>query len=185
MKYFALIDDVHIPGRWHLGEVVERGSNLPLEELWTGKSVREGLSAVVEITHRGTALDFCLTSFAVPVAKAKLAHAIALVADSDLQPLPVEVPGHRGFAVLNSVRLIQCLDEKRSEFMKWTEKDHRADLAGQYRMVTKLKIDGRQVPADAHFFRIEGWPIALIISEQVKSAMETTGCLGAKFEDVT
>jgi hypothetical protein len=77
-----------------------------------------------------------------------------------------------------------CLDEKRSEFTKWTKNDHRADLAGQYRMVTRLRILTEQVPRDAHFFRVEGWRIALIVSEGVKEAMERVGCLGAKFVEV-
>jgi len=114
-----------------------------------------------------------------------LAHVIEQIANGDIQRLPLDIPGHEGFEVLNSIRLIKCLDETRSEFTKWTDKDHRADLAGQYRMVTKLKIDTSQLPPSCHFFRIEGWPIGLIVSEDVKAAMEHCDCLGAKFEDVT
>ena len=40
--------------------------------------------------------------------------------------------------VLNSLRVLRCIDEERSEFVKWTKQDHRADLAGQYRQITKL-----------------------------------------------
>lgn len=183
-KYFRLLDDVHVAGRWHLGEVLRHDSDLPFE-LWAGAPVpAEGLFHV-QITHSGVALDFSLTSFAVPVANSKLAMAIESVAGGDLQRLPVMIPGHEGFELLNSVRVIRCLDERRSEFVKWTEKDHRADLAGQYRMVTKLRIVAPEVPAGAHFFRVDGWPIALVVSEQVKNSMQIAGCLGAKFEDVT
>jgi hypothetical protein len=184
MKYFRLFDDVNVPARWHLGEIFEQGGNLSLE-LQDGTPAHCRFPLRVEITHPGIALDFCLTSFAVPVATTKLGVVIASIAGLDLQRLPLEIRGHEGLEVLNSTRVIKCLDEKRSEFMKWTDKDHRADLAGQYRMVTKLKIDSRELPTDAHFFRIEGWRIALIVSEQVKIAMEICGCRGAAFQDIT
>ncbi len=38
---------------------------------------------------------------------------------------------------------------------------------------------------DAHFFRIDRWPIGLIVSDSVKNAMEAVGCRGAVFRDVT
>jgi hypothetical protein len=63
--------------------------------------------------------------------------------------------------VLNALRVIRCLDEERSEFIKWTEGDHRADLAGQYRQVTRLVLDARAIPPDVHLFRGEAWLIAL------------------------
>ncbi len=34
-------------------------------------------------------------------------------------------------------------------------------------------------------FRVEGWLVALIVSEPVKEAMEQIGCFGAKFVEVT
>jgi hypothetical protein len=87
--------------------------------------------------------------------------------------------------VLNSLRVVRCLDEGRSEFIKWTEDDHRADLAGQYRQVTKLVLERSAIPVDAHFFRIDGWLVALVVSEVVKDAMERVGCFGAKFIEVS
>jgi len=47
-----------------------------------------------------------------------------------------------------------------------------------------LSLSTLSIPPDAHFFRIDGWRIALIVSDAVKTAMEATGCLGAKFVDV-
>lgn len=139
----------------------------------------ERLAATV--SHAGRVLDFSLTSFNVPIATSRLANAIANVAGSDVQCLPVSVAGQAGMTVLNALRVVRCLDETRSEFMKWTKEDHRADLAGQYRQVTKLVLAPGAVPSDAHFFRVEGWSVALLVSEAVKVAMERVGCVGAKF----
>jgi hypothetical protein len=183
MKYYRLLDDVNIQGRWHLGDLTQCDAGAALE-LWRGSSVSDGILAQVEITHPGKALQFCLTSFGVPVAERRLACAIMENASENLQVFGVTVPGYRDFNVLNSVRVLKCLDETRSSFVKWTISDHRPDLAGQYRMVTNLRIDSRQVPPDAHFFRVEGWLTALIVSEKIKSTMESCGCFGAKFQNV-
>jgi hypothetical protein len=88
-----------------------------------------------------------------------------------------------GFEVLNALRVVDCLDERRSEFMKSTDKDQRGDLVGAYRTVTRLRVDPAMVPKDVHAFRIEGWRVALIVSEVVVLAM--AGSVGAKFEAVT
>lgn len=183
MRYFELLDDVTVPGRWHLGELTLADGSEP--RLRAGIRLEREGDLRATVSRPGRVLDFSLTSFAVPVASNGLAGAVSAVAGPDVQCVPVDLGGQGGMKVLNSVRVIRCLDETRSEFVKWTKQDHRADLAGQYRQVTKLIVDRTAIPPDAHFFRIEGWLIALIVSDAVKAAMERTGCVGAKFIDVT
>lgn len=182
MRYFDLSDDVMIPTRWHLGDVTTREGDEP--------RLRAGLpcgstALHTTVSHAGRELEFCITSFAVPVARSSLATAIEAVGGDDVQRLPLYIPDHDGFEVVNALRVIKCLDESRSEFTKWTANDHRADLAGQYRMVTNLRVLGDAIPDNAHVFRIEGWLVALIVSESVKVTMEKAGCFGAKFVEVT
>lgn len=179
MKYFELTDDVTVPKRWHLGEVTLADGTEP--NLLDGISFGDGGMLAVPVDRPGRVLEFSLTSLGVPIATSRLAKAVSTVAGSDLESLPVNVAGQSGMMVLNAVRVLKCLDEERSEFMKWTKQDHRADLAGHFRQVTKLILAPDSVPAEAHLFRIEGWLVALIVSEAVKEAMEHVGCLGARF----
>jgi ACT domain-containing protein len=86
--------------------------------------------------------------------------------------------------VLNVLRVVHCVDEARSEFLKWTMNDHRSDLAGQYRQISKLVLDAGALPSDAHFFRIESWLVGLVVSSDLKDAMESVGCVGAKFKEL-
>jgi hypothetical protein len=158
MRYFKLSDDVAIDGRWHIAEVTTNDGWEP--DLSDGSRFGGG-GLTGAVSHRGNPIDFCLTSFAVPIV------------------------GHLGFEVLNARRVIECLDEGRSEFAKWTKDDHRPELAGHYRMVVGLKVRSNEIPPDAHFFRVARWKVALIVSEHVKLAMERTGCRGARFVDVT
>ncbi|MFO0755162.1 MAG: hypothetical protein U0359_01620 [Byssovorax sp.] len=140
---------------------------------------------VAEVIRPGRSLDFCLTSFGDPLAREPLARAMVEIVGSDLQCLPVRVGDDKEFSLLNAIRLVQCFDEERSEFLKWTERDNRPDKLGEYRMVTRLRLDARKIPPDAHVFRVELWPVALIVSEVVKATMEHVGCSGAKFREVT
>jgi hypothetical protein len=177
-RFFQLRDEV-FAGRWHLGEVTSSDGTEP--RLRAGIPLRDAGTLAAPVTHPGRVLDYSLTSFAVPIASKAVARAVSAIAGADVQCIPVAIAGQSGMHVLNAVRVISCLDQARSEFLKWTEQDIRADLAGQYKQVTKLIIDPSAIPSDAHFFRIEGWLVALIVSEEVKEAMERAGCLGAKF----
>lgn len=152
--------------------------------LWEGIPFAGG-ELRVDAHRPGRALDFCLTSFAVPVVREHLAAAIQTLVQGDVQRLPLLVRGQSGFEVLNVLRVIECVDEARSVFLKWTRTDHRADLAGQYRSISTMHLLPQALPDDAHIFRIKDWPMGLIVSERIKLTMEAAGCLGAKFVDVT
>jgi hypothetical protein len=181
-RFFKLMDDMLVPDRWHIGEILAADGSEPQFDAGISCDLRP-LHA--KLTRAGRPLDFCVSAFNVPVAKESLAATIALIAGRDVQCIPTLVDTRTGFDALNTLRLIRCIDEDRSMFMKWTAQDHRADLAGQYRSVSKLRVDPRMIPEDAHFFRPKDWEVVLIVSEPVKVAMERTGCLGAKFQEVT
>lgn len=182
MKYYQLRDDVTIRGRWHLSDVLLPSGAEPLLDMGIPLDNFEPLKGT--ISHSGLPLEFTLTSFNVPVTNMSLARAVSHIANADVQCLPIEVGNQNKYNVLNAIRVVPCIDETRSEFIKWTGNDHRADLAGQYRQVTKLVVSSVSIPKDANFFRIKDWLVALIISEPVKEVMESVGCFGAKFIEV-
>jgi hypothetical protein len=181
VRFFELEDDVHVAGRWHLGQVLGAGGEEP--------RLRAGIAYVGGelsgwIDKPGGELDFQLTSFAVPVLRTRLAAKVECIAGQDIQRIPLALRGHDGFEVMNALRTVACLDEERAEFTKWTEMDRRPDKAGHYRMVTRLRIDVGQVPREVDIFRVEGWLVALIVSERLKAAMEAVGSRGARFVEV-
>src|SRR4051794_26186459 len=123
-RYFQLLDDVHISGRWHLGEVMKRGR--PAMDLLDARPAQVDRLEVA-VTTPGRELQFCLSSFATPIATPDLAGAMAAVAGPDLQRIPLLIEGRVGFEALNALRSVKALDEQRSEFVKWTTSDHRSD----------------------------------------------------------
>ncbi len=184
MRYFILEDDMseRQRNRWHIGRVRLADDTIAFLNLGTPLDAPQPLHA--EVTHIGHVLDFCHTSFGVPIATKVLADSIGFVAGTDLQCLPVTIGGQTGMMALNALRLIRCIDERRSVYVKWTELDHRPDKAGDYRYFEKLVLARQAVPHDAHFFRIKGYLIHIIVSETVKNAMERVGCYGAKFTEL-
>jgi hypothetical protein len=178
VKYYRLVDDVSLKGRWHLGELVgQLGVPIELDE---GKPVDLG-PLRSQVVHTGFAPDFCLTSFNAPVASSRLALAMASVAGNDLQLLPLHVDNAPSLWALNSSRTIDCLDENRSTFQKWNVEDQRADLLGQYRSVSKPRLDGQRIPVDSDIFRIARWTTGLVVSSRMRGEMERCGCTGAEF----
>lgn len=186
-KYYRVLDDLKFPARWHLEAPVDgAGREVDPWQFTDGKllEVRSDLS--VPVRHAGVTLDFTFAAFDVPVVTPRAQSAIMSAAASDIQLLPVAVDqadtAGGPFAILNATRLIPCLDESRSEFMKWTKADRRPDRVGKYRMVTRLRIESEKVTADV--FRIAGWEVALIVSDNVREAMRAASITGVRFEAV-
>lgn len=182
MKYFDLFDDVYVPNRWHISEVRDNTGYEPAFVDGESLTIKPPLRA--RVGKAGRAPQFSLSSFGAPLVTTRLALAMAEVAGGDFQQFPVDIDGHDGIVALNAVRAIQCLDESKTEFVKWTTADHRADLAGQYRTVSGLRILSDVIPKSTHLFRIYGWTVALIVSERLRDAMEAVGCEGAIFREV-
>lgn len=181
-RFFQLNDFAAIPRRWHLGTATFADGAEP--DLYGCQRVDRRDELSIEVTDAGRILDFCLTSFNVPVVSPPLAAVLSDAVGDDVQLIPARIGGQTGVFVLNALRAVRCVDEARSEFLKWTVQDHRSDLAGQYRQITKLFLDATAIPADAQVFRIGGFVVKLVVTQQIKAAMESVGCFGANFDEL-
>lgn len=187
MRYFDLSEDVYIPGRWDLGKLVDaRG-----EDLWPWLLMRgepadfEGLLKV-PIRSPGTPLDFCHAAFGIPVVTARVAALFSELAPKDVQLIPVEIGSQpEEYFVLNVTRVVKCIDDGASEEVQyWTLEDGIPEKVGRYCAVAGMRIDTSKV-GDARVFRTWGWHVALIVSEDIKEALEGMGATGMKFVEVT
>jgi hypothetical protein len=102
-----------------------------------------------------------------------------------VQFLPVEVENHPGpYFILNTLRTIRCIDDARCEEVQyWRPEDGEPEKVGQYQSVVGLRIDPTKVEG-AHIFRPWGWRVALLVSEDVKEALEREGITGTRFTEV-
>jgi hypothetical protein len=84
------------------------------------------------------------------------------------------------YVVVNFLECRECIDESRSVFVKWGVGDGRPDKIGQYRQVSTLRINPTRVDIlDA--FRLDGWNVALIVSETIRLAFERQKITGVRF----
>lgn len=185
-RYFKLSDDVYLPGRWELGKLTDQRG----EEIWPALLMR-GEPAQVEghikapVKIPGQPLDFSHAAFGIPVVHARIASIFRELAAQDVQLLPVELEGHpEQYLILNATRVVKCIDDQASEEVRyWKPEDGRPEKTGQYRAVYGMRIDPSRV-GNAKVFRTWGWTVALIVSEELKEALEGIGATGMKFKGV-
>lgn len=91
--------------------------------------------------------------------------------------IPLEVDGKPQFEVLNVLRRCSCFDESRSVFGKIVQENG----ARKYSGVQKVIIDISRVPPDVNICCVDGWDVVMLVSEKLKTVMESTGCVGAMF----
>ncbi|RKH06841.1 hypothetical protein D7V97_22080 [Corallococcus sp. CA053C] len=186
-RYFKLSDDVHVPGRWELGTPIDsRGQEFGSRVFLRGEPAQAEARLRIPIYQAGRPLDFTLADAgAVPIVTEKVATLMAKLASGDVQLLPVEIETRKeSYLLVNVVRIVKCIDDQASEEVRyWMPEDGRPDRVGTYSSVSGMRIDPTKV-GTARVFRPWGWHIALIVSEDIKNALEHLGISGAKFRAV-
>lgn len=131
-KYFDLMDDMEIPGRWLLGE--PRSGDVEVDPrlfVRSGKPVQAPEGMVIPLLLPGNPLDWSLGESFMPVASEKAASILRELAPGDVQLVPVRVEGtERPFFIVNAWKVVACLDERRSiDVRKWGPEIHDAFIA--------------------------------------------------------
>ncbi|WP_163786113.1 imm11 family protein [Myxococcus vastator] len=188
-RFFDLADDMELQGRWLLGDpTTSQGQEV--DDPWQftdGCPVQVEARLKIPIDHLGRPLDFSLAGVGVtPIVHKRVAHIFAELAPDDVQLFPVDVAGQaEPYFILVATRLIRCIDDSAStEVRYWQPEDGRPEKVGEYRGVSGMRIDPAKV-GGAKVFRTRGWSIALIVSEDIKEALERAGVTGCYFKEVT
>ncbi len=185
-RYYDLRDDRRHPGRWHLGGPVdERGQELNPWQFFKGRPLElEGVPRF-PLDVPGHPLDFSWAAFSIPVVHGRVVQLVERLGIQDVQFLPVRVQGHAGpWFILNTLRTVRCIDDARCEEVRhWQPEDGQPEKVGRYRSITGLRIDPAKVEG-ARIFRTWGWSLALIVSEDLKQALEHEGLTGTRFVEV-
>jgi hypothetical protein len=163
-RFYKLTSNGAVTGRWHLSEPTDdRGREV--DDVWRfteGRPVRAEGRLHVPLHRPGSPLDFTTTAAcATPVVHSRIASVLTGLAPNEAQLLPVDVEAHPGpYFLLVATHLIRCIDESTcAEVLFWTLEDGQPENAW-------------------------GWPVALIVSDDLKAALESTGATGMKFTEV-
>lgn len=186
-RFFELTENVQ-SGFWYLGDPLdERGQEI--EERWmfsVGQPVRVTGRLSMPIDAPGKPLDFCIAGTgATPIVHVRVAFLFAEMAPNDVQLIPVNIQGQPDqYLILVATKLIRCIDDAASEEVRyWKPEDGQPERVGDYKSVMGMRIDPTKV-GDAKVFRTAGYDIALIVSEDIKQALEHAKTRGAKFTAV-
>ncbi|MFL5357374.1 imm11 family protein [Archangium sp.] len=185
-KYYELEDDRYHPGRWHLRSPVdENGQGINPWQFFKGRRLDLQVSIRFPVRPDGVELDFSWAAFSIPVVHARFVQLFERLGVQDVQFIPVQVEGHAGpFFILNTLRTIRCIDDARcAEVQYWKPEDGQPEKVGRYRVVSGLRIDPSKV-GDARIFRTWGFFLGLILSEDLKQALEAERFTGTRFVEV-
>lgn len=185
-SYYELMDDRQSRTRWHLrGPVNEQGQPIDPWQFFKGKRLEPQGTIRFPVKPAGQALDFTWAAFSIPVVHERFVQLFQRLRVPDVQFIPARVEAHlEPYFILNALRIIPSIDEARcAEVEHWKPEDGQPETVGEYRSVAGMRIDPSKV-GDARIFRPWGWDVALIVSNELKQAIEAAGLSGTRFVDV-
>lgn len=185
-RFFDLFDDVYVPGRWHLGSPVDAQGNEADDfgYFTQGHSVKDPGPLRIACTVPGMPLDYSIGGLNVPIVHARVAEVFTRLAPRAVQLVPVEIEGQSDpYFILVVTRLVRCIDETASEIERWTPENGVPEMVGEYMSVRDLHIDRSRV-GDEHLFRLQDWEVVILVSEELKDALERIQATGVKFTEV-
>jgi len=184
-RYYELRDDVYHPGRWHLRHPVdEHGQKLNPWQFTEGRRLEPQGIIRFPVRPDGVALEFTQDAFLNCVVHRRVVQLFEQLGLQEVQFLPVQVDGHPGpWFILNALRILRCIDDARcAEVQYFTPEDGQPEKVGEYKYVRGMRIDPARAES-AHLFRAWGWD-ALLVSEDLKQALEREGITGTEFTEV-
>ncbi|RKH64523.1 imm11 family protein [Corallococcus aberystwythensis] len=186
LRYYELSEDVQA-GTWYLGDPVDEHGH-EVEDPWqfrAGRPVSVTGQLTVPVDQQGRALHFSTAGVGLaPVVHVQVASVFVELAPDDVQFVPVRIKAMPDqYVILVATKRILCIDEPRSQVQFWTAEDGLPEKVGKYYAVDDLHIDVKKV-GTTKVFRTEGWNIALIVSEDIKLALERIRATGVRFTPV-
>ncbi len=180
--YFRLTLEVNIQGAWYLSTVVDgKGREVLGSYFNQGKYFERATKLTVIPNVIGKPVDFRETSFGVPVVSNTFANVVAGFDPQAIQLIPVTVaPSITGYAVLNILAMLDCIDHEHTDIGYYTEKDDVLEVIGKIKLIRNLTIRSEIVEGH-HIFRLaQRWNI-IVVSEVLKRALEESRFTGMKF----
>ncbi|MCP3099864.1 hypothetical protein LZ198_13395 [Myxococcus sp. K15C18031901] len=186
-RFFDLMVDVYVKDRWYLSDPVD-DQGKEIDDIWLfrhGNPIEVRGRLHLPLYRPGAPLDIEFAGAGgTPVLSARAASVFREMAPDDVQLFEASVEGDpRPYFLLNVARTIRCIDDATSEEVEYRTAEEFTERIGEYWSVSGLRIDKSKVGA-ARVFRTWGWGPALIVSEDIKDALEANGIFGGKFSEV-
>lgn len=141
--------------------------------------------------------DFPFAAHDIPIYSPRLSALMKILGESSIQYLPIKIENNtnnhivHGYCIANYLSVIDCLDRDRSNYQLWTEDnllywEDRPWMLGTFRDVKKAVLDTSKI-GDNQIFRLQGWEVMVVISQDIKEKIakeKITGCVFTEIETV-
>ncbi len=181
-QYFRLQSKMEIKGAWYLNDIVdEQGQEILASHFNQGKVFDSAKQLTVLLNVVGNPVDFRLTTFASPIVSNAFADIVESFDPQAIQRIPVTVaPSTTGYEILNILTMLKCLDYEHTKIEYYTDKDSIPELVGQIEAIWNITIKP-EIAEGHHIFRLAEWWVIIVVSEDLKRALEEKGFTGMKF----
>ncbi|WP_223759006.1 imm11 family protein [Myxococcus sp. RHSTA-1-4] len=182
------MDTADVP-QWYITTPVP-ASGGKFEEPWMfgeGRLLPDPGPIKAPVRNQGVRRTFMFAGIErVPIVSEAVANVFRRLAPDDVQLFPVTVEGESApFFIVNAVKAADCIDEANCEEVhRYDQDDPYPERRGAYRWIYGLRVDPAKTDG-ARVFRPKRFTTALIVSEDIKDALESVGSLGVSFERVT
>ncbi|MBA4852872.1 imm11 family protein [Emticicia sp. BO119] len=183
MDYYRVLDKLSIKNRWFLGKIYSKNKKANVYDYCTvhNKILKEKI--IVDISHKGDALDFTMSFFDVPIINERTAQLFSL---DEVELIPVKVnDSNENYFVLLIRQEVDCVDEEKSGFNLWEPNNKiRPDLAGKYKSFYKMVLDPKKTNG-IRIFRIKDYSIVLVVDKDIKKKLQQAKVSGIEFKKLT
>jgi hypothetical protein len=161
-----------------------RGIELDPRLFTEGKRYLGESNLEILVRHGTQPLDFTLGSFDMPVVIPSLAKHLQDLCPEALQVIPAAVTKiDRAVAILNVLDVRDAIDEQHSEITWWTKEDGLESKIGTYAGIGRIVLVRKRIDG-AMMLRLKNWELPLIVSEQIKDAIQSAQTSGVEFEQL-
>lgn len=178
MKYSKLIPDSSAEHGWWLGSPTNLHSD-PVDA-WaftTGTHYQSDDTIIFPIKEKGETLDFTFFAFGYLVMRnSKLANGLIPQFRNSVQFIPAVASDGTELYIVNVLNSIDCIDPAcvNSRYPSIYEPRSKA---GKPQMVIELRLIQNKI-MDLPIFRVEGWQIPIIISDELIAHIKTQKLTG-------
>lgn len=186
MLFYELFFDTKLTACWHLKE--PRDQHGRLVDSWhftMAKRYDGSKDLTVKLQYPGPETDITFNSFGLPIARHDLSEELCRIDTLAIQTVPVSIEGSKNrFDILNILNEIDCVDETKAKFKKWTLEDSRPDLVGDFHYIDKLVLRA-DVSYPFSIFRVARHSTTIIINQGIKELFDRLAVSGIECRPLT
>lgn len=180
--YFRLLPDLSLPQRMTRWAETVDGTPVPGTPFVRGDMYDGPMPVHLPVIAAGPAVDFSFGFQDMPIVRKRLAAALVRACTNEIQVVSALIDhDDDGFVVLNTLTLVDAIDEARSMTVPLEDDQRARGWKGKYGSVANIHLHNDKV-GDAHFFRLAYWPMALMASGRVVDILEQAKATGVRWE---